>query len=173
VHVLLRALLKCKSVREAIELTGRLSFAGSSNVLCADRGGDTASLELSPKGRRVVRGDATLCHTNHFVDAEASAWQAPLAAHLSTVPRLECAQRHAAARSRHGLDDVKRLLRDESDGLVSICRRPDPSLPDQARIESVASVIMELARGVMHIAPNIPSLTDYRPVTLAGEAVAV
>jgi len=173
VHVLLRALLKCKSVREAIDLTGRLSFAGSSNVLCADRTGDTASLELSPKGRRVVRGDgATLCHTNHFVDAEASAWQSPLADYLSTVPRLECARRHAAARAKHGIEDLKRLLRDESDGLVSICRRPDPSLPEQARIESVASVIMELSCGVIHIAPDVPTLTEYRPISLSAETVA-
>jgi isopenicillin-N N-acyltransferase-like protein len=173
VHVLLRALLKCRDVREAVELTGKQQFTGSSNVLCADRGGDAASLELAPKGRRVVRGDgATLCHTNHFVDPEASAWQAPLADHFSTVPRLACARRHAAARPKHGLEDVKRLLRDESDGLVSICRRPDPALPEQARIESVASVIMELGRGVMHVAPDVPTRTEYRPVALSGEPVA-
>jgi len=173
VHVLLRALLKCESVRAAIELSGRLSFAGSSNVLCADRTGDTASLELSPNGRRVVRGEGgTLCHTNHFVDAEASAWQSPLADYLSTVPRLECARRHAAARAKHGIEDLKRLLRDESDGLVSICRRPDPSLPEQARIESVASVIMELSCGVMHVAPGVPALTEYQPVSLSAETVA-
>jgi isopenicillin-N N-acyltransferase like protein len=173
VHVLLRALLKRASVRDAIDFTDRLSYAGSSNVLCADRAGDAASLELSPKGRRVVRGDgATLCHTNHFVDAEASAWQSPLADYLSTVPRLECARRHAAARPKHGIEDLKRLLRDESDGLVSICRRPDAALPEQARIESVASVIMELARGVMQVAPDIPALADYQPVSLAAEAVA-
>lgn len=173
VHVLLRALLKRKDVRDAVEFTGRLSFASSSNVLCADRGGDTASLELAPKGRRVVRGDgATLCHTNHFVDAEATAWQSPLADYLSTVPRLERARQHAAARPKHGIEDVKRLLRDESDGLTSICRRPDPALPEQARIESVASVIMELARGVMHVAPDVPTLTEYHPVALVAEAVA-
>ena len=49
----------------------------------------------------IVRGDgATLCHTNHFIDAEASAWQSPLADYLSTVPRLACARRHAAAPMR-------------------------------------------------------------------------
>jgi len=173
VHVLLRALLKCASVREAVQFTATLAFAGSSNVLCADRGGETASLELSPKGCRVVRGDgATLCHTNHFVDAEASAWQSPLASHLSSEPRLACAQRHAASKRTHGIEDLKRLLRDESLGLQSICRKPDASLPEEARIESVTSVIMELARGVMHIAPDIPTRAEYQPVALAGERVA-
>jgi isopenicillin-N N-acyltransferase-like protein len=56
VHVLLRALLGCRSVGDAISLAGKLSFAASSNVLCADVRGDAASLELSPLGVRVVRG---------------------------------------------------------------------------------------------------------------------
>ena len=59
------------------------------------------------------------------------------------------------------------MLRDESAGLLSICRRPDPSLPPEAQIETVASVIMELARGVVHVAPDLPSRTEYQPVALA------
>jgi isopenicillin-N N-acyltransferase-like protein len=172
VHVLLRALLKCSSTHDAILLASKLAFGSSSNVLCADASGDSASLEVSPKGLRVVRGDgATLCHTNHFLDPEAAAWQAALLTSISTVPRLERAREIAASRSRHGIEDVKRLLRDESAGLLSICRKPDASLPPEARIESVASVIMELARGVMHVAPDVPSRAEYRPVALSAEEV--
>jgi isopenicillin-N N-acyltransferase-like protein len=172
VHVLLRALLKRASVAEAIEFSSGLSFGGSSNILCADRGGESASLEFSPRGLRVVQGDgATLCHTNHFVHPEALGWQAALASSLSTEARLDRAQKLAAARSRHGLEDLKRLLRDESAGLLSICRKPDLSLPPEAQIESVASVIMELGRGVMHVAPDVPSRVDYAPVSVAAEAI--
>ncbi len=170
VHVLLRALLKRTSVRDAIEFASALSFGGSSNILCADRGGEAASLEFSPRGLRVVRGEgATLCHTNHFLDPEAAGWQASLATSLSTIPRLERARWHAASRATHGIEDLKRLLRDESAGLFSISRKPDLSLPAQAQIESVASVIMELARGVMHVAPDVPSRADYSPVLLSPE----
>ena len=170
VHVLLRALLKRAGVRDAIEFASKLSFGGSSNVLCADKGGEAASLEFSPKGLRVVRGEAgTLCHTNHFLHPEAAGWQATHVPNLSTLPRLARALEHAAARAKHGIDDVKRLLRDESAGLLSICRKPDLSLPPQAQLETVASVIMELDRGVMHIAPDVPSRADYQPVALASE----
>jgi isopenicillin-N N-acyltransferase-like protein len=172
VHVLLRALLGCRSVRDAISFASALSFGGSSNILLADRGGESASLEFSPEGLRVLRGDGTtLCHTNHFLHPEAAGWQASHVPNLSTVPRLDRARQIAASRAKHGLEDVKRLLRDESAGLLSICRKPDASLPPEARIESVASVIMELARGVMHVAPDVPSLVDYQPVALAAEAV--
>lgn len=170
VHVLLRALLKRSSVRDAVSFASTLAFGSSSNVLCADRGGESASLEVSPKGLRVVRGDgATLCHTNHFLDPEAAGWQAALLSSISTVPRLERARQHAASRPRHGIEDLKRLLRDESAGLLSICRKPDASLPPEAQIESVASVIMEIARGVMHVAPDLPSRTEYQAVSLEGE----
>jgi len=171
VHVLLRALLKRSSVRDAIAFASALEFGSSSNALCADRGGEAASLEISPGGLRVVRAiegaGATLCHTNHFLDPEAAGWQAALLSSISTIPRLDRARQLAASRPKHGIEDLQRLLRDESAGLLSICRSPDPSLAPEAQIETVASVIMELTRGVMHVAPDVPSRADYQPVALA------
>lgn len=171
VHVLLRALLERKSVADAAAFASGLAFGGSSNILCADRSGDLAALEFSPKGLKVVRGDgATLCHTNHFLHPDAVGWQAAMHGSFSTEPRLECAQRHAAGRQKHGVEDLKRLLRDQSDGLNSICREPNPEMPPQLRVESVASVIMELEKGVMHVAPDVPTRADYSPVRLAASA---
>lgn len=171
VHVLLRALLGRESVADAVAFASRLAFGGSSNVLCADRDGDSANLEFSPKGLRVVRGEGgMLCHTNHFLHPDAAGWQAEQLPSLSSGPRLECALRHASARAKHGVEDVKRLLRDESDGLLSICRKPDRALPPEAQIESVASVIMELARGLMHVAPDVPSRCDYEAVGVIAES---
>jgi len=170
VHVLLRALLKRAGVRDAIALCSALAFGGSSNILCADRGGEVASLEFSPRGMKVLRaGEGTLCHTNHFLHAEAAGWQAEQAPNLSSQPRLRRARELAGARPKHGVEDLQRLLRDESDGLLSICREPDRSLPPRAQIETVASVVMELARGVMHVAPDVPSRAAYQPVDLASE----
>lgn len=170
VHVLLRALLARASVRDAVEFSTKLALGGSSNVLCADKGGDIASLELSPRGVRVLQGEGgTLCHTNHYLHPEAAGWQAEIAPNLSTHPRLERALAHVALRPKHGVEDLKRLLRDESDGLPSVCRNPDLSLPADAQLETVASVIMELDRGLMHVAPDVPSRTDYRPVALASK----
>jgi len=170
VHVLLRALLGCRSVADAIELAGRLAYAASSNVLCADVRGEAASLELSPLGLRVVPPtNGTLCHTNHFIAEGTEGWQLELADNLSTEPRLERARARASALATHGIEDLKTLLRDESEGLLSICRRPDPSLPEEGRIETVASVIMELARATIHVAPDIPALSEYRRVSLLPE----
>ena len=170
VHVLLRALLKRANVRDAVTFAAGLAYGGSSNIIMADRGGDAANLEFSPKGPRVVRGEGgTLCHTNHFTHPEAASWQATHVPNLSTQPRLDRALHHAASRQKHGLEDLKRLLRDESAGLLSICREPDLSLPPEAQIESVASVIMELGRGVMHVAPDVPTRAEYQAIALASD----
>ena len=174
VHVLLRALLERDSVADAAAFAAKLSFGASSNVLCADAGGGTAALEFSPRGLEVVRGtDTALCHTNHFLAPAAARQEASLAPSLSTVPRLErITALIGAHKGKFSPADLQRMLRDESDGYLSVCRRPDPSLAPEACIETVASVVMDLGQRVMHIAPNVPSQTDYLPVAL-GEVERV
>jgi len=174
VHVLLRALLKCASVAEAMQLASSVTHGASSNVLCADRAGDAASLELSPGGVEVVRAEnGVVCHTNHFLMPAGSAGEAPRAPTLSTEERLEriAALAHAP-RAPLGVGDLETMLRDETKGAKSICRRPDLSQPREARVETVASIVMELARGVMHVAPDVPSMVPYHAVALAEGVVA-
>ena len=173
VHVLLRALLKRRSVGEAIQLASSVTHGASSNVLCADRTGDAASLELAPSGVEVVRPEeGVVCHTNHFLLPAGQAGEAPRAPTLSTEQRL--ARIQVLARERRepiGVGDLQAMLRDESEGSMSICRHPDVQLPREARVETVASVVMELARGVMHVAPDVPSKVAFRAVALS-ESVA-
>lgn len=170
VHVLLRRLLECRKVGEVEALVGRLRYAASSNVLCADAAGGIASFELSPAGAGVVRAEGgALCHTNHFLDPALAAGEAAPAESLSSRPRLERARAFVASRATLGPRDLQALLRDESDGRLSVCRRPDPQAPWYLRIESVASVVMELARGAMHVAPDVPSRCDYLEVALEAQ----
>ena len=169
VHPLLRALLGCRDVEEAVATASALSFGASSNVLCADAAGDAANLEFSPAGLHVLRGDGgTLCHTNHFLSPAGERGQSVLAPSLSSVPRLTRARALVETRGRLGVAELQQILRDESDGLLAICRHPDPSLPEEARVESVASVIMELSARRMHVAPDVPSLANYETVALAA-----
>ena len=64
------------------------------------------------------------------------------------------------------------MLRDDTQGLQSICRPPDPAAEPEVRMETVASVIMDLGARVMNIAPDLPSRVAYEPVGLAAEPVA-
>lgn len=172
VHVLLRRALECASVGEVQALVTRLGYGASSNIVCADTTGDAASFELSPAGAAVVRAEGgVLCHTNHFLDGGLAAMQAAPAASLSSEPRLARARAIAASPTKLGVGEVQALLRDESEGFLSICRRPDPRLPWHLRIETVASVVMELGRGVMHVAADVPSRSAYVAIKLQPQAV--
>jgi len=175
VHVLLRKLLECQSVDEAVSLAARQTFGASSSVMCADAAGQTAALEFSPRGLEVMQNaQAVLCHTNHFLAPTASKHQASLAPSLSTVPRLERATVLIdSAQGTFSVAELQRMLRDEADGYLSICRRPDPELDVDARIETVASVIMDLGPRVMHVAPDVPSLVEYQAVGLTPTVQAV
>jgi isopenicillin-N N-acyltransferase-like protein len=170
VHVLLRALLDCRSVQDAIARLGDASFGASSSILCADVQGDRAAFELTPAGLHLLRGEgAAFCHTNHFL-AEASAGLRPMPPPLSSIPRLERMQSLVSAHERLGVADVQAILRDETQGYRSISRTPDPAEPPFARLETVTSVVMDLAARVMHVAADIPSRTEYRPVSLRSAA---
>ena len=172
VHVLLRALLDCRDVADAEARIRPMRFGASSNVLCADATGGRAALELSPSGAYVLPGEGTaFCHTNHFLASGAAKTARQLPPSLSSIPRLERIRELVRGeKGKMGVADVQRMLRDESDGFLSISRHPDPSLPDFARVETVCSVVMELGPRTMHVAPDVPTKTDFSAVVLERSA---
>ena len=64
---------KCASVEEAIKALSDAHFSSNSNYLLADRSGDLAVVEASPKKtlvRHAEKGDDFIVCTNHFVHPE-------------------------------------------------------------------------------------------------------
>lgn len=174
VHVLLRHLLDCNSVAEARERLHALTpvgFGAASNVPCADALGHAACFEVSPAGwAELVPVQGVVVHTNHFVCESLLAEQAPMGPGLSSHNRLGTAQQHAL-QTPVGRADLERFLRDESDGFLSICRSPDPSVPPESRVESVAGIIIQTQPVTMWIACDVPSRVAFEAVPLAKAAV--
>ena len=177
VHVLLRHLLDCRSVAHARErLHGLqsdmgLGFGAASNVPCADAEGQAASFEVSPAGwAEVAPTRGVVVHTNHFVCESLLAEQAPMGPGLSSHNRLETASQHAL-QTPIGQDELEHFLRDESEGFLSICRRPDPSVPPESRVESVAGIVMHTQPPAMWVACDVPSRISFEVVPLAKKAL--
>ena len=188
VHWLLRQLLSCHSVEAAFAMVQKLAdevgFGGSSNILCADRSGAVAALELSPNGvaRIDPQANGVVCHTNHFLDPHLLRDQAPYGQSTSTLARLARIQAlsspmnsqvsiqmssQVSGTGQGNLFDLYRLetiLRDEDDEFLSICRHPDLSLDAAVRIESVAGVIVNVTSGTLWIAPDVPSKVPFEMV---------
>lgn len=173
VHVLLRHLLDVDSVAharerlQALQSDWGLGFGAASNVPCADALGHAACFEISPAGWAEVQpSDGVVVHTNHFVCESLLSEQAPVGPGLSSHSRLSTARQHALQRPI-GQAELEHFLRDESDGFLSICRSPDPSVPPEARVESVAGIVMHTQPPAMWLACDVPSRVAFEAVPLA------
>lgn len=164
VHVLLRGLLGSSDARQASEQAAALQFAGSSNILMADDKGYICSLEMSPSGARILPSDGNqLCHTNHFLHADLAGSDAALTGNISTESRLGKAREQLDG--INNFDGICTLLSDTSDGLQSVCRYPDQSLPPEAQIETVVAVAMDLTNRSLWVSGAQPAdtpFTNYR-----------
>jgi isopenicillin-N N-acyltransferase-like protein len=174
VHVLLRHLLDCRSVAharerlQALQTDLGLGFGAASNVPCADAQGEAVCFEVSPAGwAELAPTDGVVVHTNHFVCETLVGEQAPVGPGLSSHSRLVTAGQHAL-QTPIGQAGLAHFLRDESDGFLSICRSPDPSVPPESRVESVAGIIMQTHPPAMWVACDVPSRVAFEPVPLAA-----
>ena len=173
VHVLLRALLARDSVADAVAFASKLDLRrlvqrALRRCIGRHRG---AGVLAARSGGPARRGCGAVPHQPF---PRAGRGEAPGFARAQPVDRAALRAHHRAHRQRTRANsrraDLQRMLRDESDGYLSICRRPDPSFAPEVCIETVASVVMDLGERVMHIAPDVPSQVDFVPVALA-EAV--
>ena len=170
VHILLRHLLSLSCVqamRERLDALMAWGFGASSNIPCADASGDVASFEISPHGwGECAAQDGAVPHSNHFLCPHLMPHQAAMAPNLSSDLRLATATRHAQA---GGLDRaaLEAFLRDQSDGDVAVCRSPDPMIPVEARVESVAGVIADVTSKRWWVAPDVPHRCTFEPAPLA------
>jgi isopenicillin-N N-acyltransferase-like protein len=169
VHLILRHALSCEGVdalrERLLALAPSPGFGAASNIPAADAQGVVASFELAPAGVAALPPeDGVVIHTNHFLSPTLSAQQAPMLASLSTEARLRCARRFAHSGPISGAS-LETLLRDESDGLVSVCRRPDPAMSASSRVESVAGVRIDCNARRWWIAAGLPSLCSFDEVT--------
>ena len=167
VHIVLRHLLGCDSLahaRERLTQMATLGFGAASNIPCADAQDEVACFEIAPAGWAELKPDnGVVIHTNHFMCAPLLSEQSPMGLALSSQPRLDTAAQHAAQTGLN-FEKLQAFLRDDSDGFLSICRNPDPALPPEGRVESVAGIVMNTHTRQMWIAPDVPSKVAFQAI---------
>jgi len=164
-HLLLRALLDCKDTEQGCALAQSLGYPASSNIMVADPGGKIASIEISPSGARFVPAENDqLCHTNHYLHPDLSENDAGLRGNLSTESRLQTA--HEKIDQIEDLNGITNLLNDTSDDYQSVCRFPDPSLPQAAQVETVLGVAMDLTSRTLWVTGAQPSDSAFEEFTI-------
>ena len=155
IHVLLRHVLHtAATVDEALGILTSAKTSASSAVTVATPG-DVATVELSPGGPNVIRG-AIGAHTNHFLVRPKAGYDTMPDESPSTIPRLDVVRRQPlldALRSHDGLPK-------------SVCRHVDPLEPWAEQTETVASVVMNLAKLRFHVAAGQPCTHEHVQIEL-------
>ena len=167
IHVILRRMLGCSALGEAIHEAYRVPRAGSANVLLAHAEGDLVDLELTPADADFVYGDAGwLVHANHFESPRLRAGDAGLATSMSTIARAARARRLlAGAAGSASMETFRAILSDHAYGAYAICRHPALEEPALQQTATRASLILDLSERVLHVAAGQPCREDYRKIS--------
>jgi isopenicillin-N N-acyltransferase like protein len=168
-HVLLRAILDCATVTEALRVLQAGMRSSSANYLIAHASGAALDVEAAP-------GDFTrlypqfpehglLLHTNHFLaprlyPVDVSLWAMP-----DSAVRLQ--RLRAGAAGAATLDDFRALLADHADYPHSICSHPDPADHPLEQGATIASVLMDLSARRLWLAVGHPCQAPYSELDLS------
>ena len=156
-----RSSLESKDAADAVARAGMPARSGGYGHTFAFPGG--RSLVVETTAERVAVVDGPPVHTNHYLDAELAT--------LGPEPSAGSSVRHA--RLVQLLDelkpatvpDVMDILRDHATEPQAICQHADPAEGDEANAV-LFSMVAELERGRMWVAPGNPCETEYEEIGL-------
>ena len=170
VHIILRQMLSCEALGDAIQAALSVPRGGAANIPLAHAEGEILDLELTATDADFVYGDAGwLVHANHFESMRLRPQDTGIRTSRSTVARAARARRLlAAARDGISWDTMRTILTDHAHGAYAICRHAERSEPHLQRTATRASVIMDLAARTLYLTLGQPCAREYETFTLQG-----
>jgi isopenicillin-N N-acyltransferase-like protein len=167
--VLLRAILDCATVTEALKVLQAGMRSSSANYLIAHASGSALDVEAAP-------GDFTrlypqfpdqgvLLHTNHFLSPHVHPVDMSLWAMPDSAVRLQ--RLRAGATGSATLGDLRVLLADHADYPHGICSHPDPHEHPLEQGATIASVLMDLNARRLWLAAGNPCRSPYQELDVS------
>jgi isopenicillin-N N-acyltransferase-like protein len=172
VHILLRQMLECEALGDAVRLAIGQPRGGAANIMVAHGQGEIIDLELTATRADFIYGDSGwLAHANHFESQRLREGDTGITRSASSVARAARARRlmaGAAAGRGAGLETFQAILSDHAYGPYAICRHPVREEPPLQQSATRASAIMELATGRFHLAAGQPCKVPYQEFRIAS-----
>ena len=153
--VLARVLAEAGTVAEAVEMI-RSAPMSSSSLLTVVGADEVVMVEVAAGRTALLQQDGWLVHTNHFLAPElqdGAMMTAPASTTHERLAHLEEGIGSASAPS--GAGDLLPLLCSAPD-LNCVARLPDATQPPEDRMATLATVLMDPARGRVEVSPGIP-----------------
>jgi isopenicillin-N N-acyltransferase-like protein len=170
-HVRTWEVLCSDTLNEALNVVTRGPRSCSANFLIAQAGprreGTAVDVETAPHVACLIEPTGgVLAHANHFADPDRlGVWQPLVEEKRSTYHRCGRMERllaEAAAGGGASRSQLQAMLRDHQESPESVCRHPNPELPQDERYATVVSIIMDLHAGRFLAAPGPPCTQAYQ-----------
>ena len=147
-HVLLRAVLDCGTVTEALQVLQAGLRSSSANYLIAHASGTALDIEAAPgdftRLYPLFPEDGVLLHTNHFLAPRLGPVDLSLWAMPDSAVRLQRLRRPRPPQAPADARRLPPLLADHADYPNSICAHPDPADHPREQGATIASVLGDL-----------------------------
>lgn len=171
-HVLLRALMDCENVSDAIAALQAGLRSSSASYLIAHRDGIAVNVEAAPGDFSrlyfLYPDDGILLHTNHFLAGQFAGRDVSVWAMPGSPVRLQRLRAGARAAPDHSLAAFRALLSDHANYPSGVCCHPDPRMAPADQGMTVASVLMDLDARRMWLADGNPCTAAYRELDYSG-----
>lgn len=167
-HVRCREILASRDLEAAVRVITGEDRSCSTNFLIAQAPDRVADVEAAPRSFRLLGPlGGRLTHANHFEDPEAMGVEQPVTdrSYLSCnrARRMDALLGDAAPVS---VPRLQELLRSHEEHPNSICRHPDPALPETQRSITVTSAIMDLAERRLWLTDRQPCENPFQEFRL-------
>ena len=158
IHIMLRAVLDSKSIKEAEKL---VSLSNStSNLIIADAKGNFLDVEFAGKKKFVFKNSAPVFyHTNHYLGKDITPKNKTNASSFVRYERLQEMKLVGGS-----VADMKKILLDKENELP-ICRSFVP-YPHFGKIGTISSIIMDLSAKEMHLTKGNPVGKKFVKISL-------
>ncbi len=166
-HLMLRAILDCETVSDALAVLQAGTRSSAANYLITHRDGIAVDVEAAPGDFSrlflLFPDDGVLLHTNHFLSPRFDAKDVSLWVMPDSPVRLQRLRAGlAVSNGLPSLDAFRMLLADHANYPSAVCCHPDPRMHPYDQGATVVSVLMDLEARSMWVTDGNPCSVPYR-----------
>lgn len=168
-YLLTRALLSREDAPRALEAFRAIPRASSRNLVVFDKSGRVIDIENTPTRHSIIQSrDGFLVHSNHYLSGELAGEERAAGEELrnSRARYRRMVELIQSAPGKISLEDLKHFLRDRGSQPDAICRFSSDGEEDVA---TIAGVIAEPAKGILHVAVGPPNKNRFKVYELARD----